>query len=178
MDGVAGAAFRERLAFGPTCNIAGIDSGYSGPGMKTIVPARASAWLDFRLVSDQDSATILALLRSHLEADGFADVAVTALGMAEPAGTALNHELVRTVAAVAGAVSGKPASITARFRCDLAGSSTRSSATSACRASRHPTTRLYFGANLQYRSRTRHVKLEDIGHAVRFTYALFDALGD
>ena len=174
VDGVAGAAFRERLAFGPTCNIAGINSGYSGPGMKTIVPARASAWLDFRLVADQDSATILALLRSHLEAEGFADVEVTALGLAEPAGTSLDHELVRTVAGVAEAVAGRPASITVRSGATLpiVHSLERHVGVPGVSAPDNP---LYFGANLH--APNEHVKLEDIGHAVRFTYALFDALG-
>jgi hypothetical protein len=38
-----------------------------------------------------------------------------------------------------------------------------------------PDNPLYFGANLH--APNEHVKLVDIGHAVRFTYALFDALG-
>lgn len=174
LDGLAGPAFRERISFGPTCNINGLDSGYSGPGMKTIVPARASAWLDFRLVADQDPHTILALLRSHLQAEGFADVEVTALGRAEPAGTSLDHELVRTVAGVAEAVAGRPASITVRSGATLpiVYSLERHVGVPGVSAPDNP---LYFGANLH--APNEHVKLGDIGHAVRFTYALFDALG-
>ena len=39
IDGLTGAALRERASFGPTSNIAGIKTGYSGPGMKTVLPA-------------------------------------------------------------------------------------------------------------------------------------------
>lgn len=174
IDGLAGAAFRERMSFGPTCNINGINSGYSGPGIKTIVPASASAWLDFRLVAEQDPETILALLRSHLEAEGFADVEVTALGRAEPASMSLDHELVRTVAGVAEAVAGKPATISVRSggTLPIVASLERHVGVPGLSAPDNP---LYFGANLH--APNEHVKLEDIGHAVRFTYALFDALG-
>ncbi len=49
-----GADYYRRLTFEPTFNIAGLASGYSGEGTKTIIPARAVAKIDFRLVADQD----------------------------------------------------------------------------------------------------------------------------
>lgn len=49
-----GADYYRRLTFEPTFNIAGLASGYSGEGTKTIIPARAVAKVDFRLVADQD----------------------------------------------------------------------------------------------------------------------------
>src|SRR5205085_2219692 len=52
--------------FEPTCNVAGIGSGYLGEGSKTIVPAHAMAKVDFRLVPDQDPHDIAAKLRRHL----------------------------------------------------------------------------------------------------------------
>ena len=45
----------KRAVFEPTCNIAGIWAGYQGPGMKTVIPAIATAKIDFRLIPDQDS---------------------------------------------------------------------------------------------------------------------------
>jgi len=87
LDGLTGAALRERLSFSPTANIAGIKTGYSGPGMKTVLPAEATAWLDFRLVPDQRADEVLALLRTHLEEEGFGDIGITVLGSAEAAGT-------------------------------------------------------------------------------------------
>lgn len=66
--------------YNPTCNIAGLTAGYQGPGSKTVIPARASAKVDFRLVPDQNPRDILAKLRAHLDQQGFADVTVTQLG--------------------------------------------------------------------------------------------------
>jgi acetylornithine deacetylase/succinyl-diaminopimelate desuccinylase-like protein len=49
-----GVDYHRRLTFEPTFNIAGLVSGYTGEGMKTIIPSRAVAKIDFRLVPDQD----------------------------------------------------------------------------------------------------------------------------
>ena len=38
----------------PTANVAGIESGYNGEGMKTVLPAVAQCKMDFRLVPNQD----------------------------------------------------------------------------------------------------------------------------
>src|SRR5579872_5019919 len=62
--------------FQPTCNICGVWSGYTEEGTKTVIPSRASAKIDFRLVPDQDPATIEGLLRRHLDTHGFEDVRV------------------------------------------------------------------------------------------------------
>ena len=70
--------------FDPTCNIAGLTSGYQGPGSKTIVPAAASAKIDFRLVPDQDPHDVCRKLRSHLDSGGFTDVEIEVLGPERP----------------------------------------------------------------------------------------------
>ena len=70
----------NRAVFEPTCNIQGINTGYQGEGAKTIVPSKASAKLDFRLVPDQDPYDILAKLRTHLDTHGFSDVTAAQLG--------------------------------------------------------------------------------------------------
>jgi len=64
------AAHWRRLMFEPNLNIAGLTAGYGGPGVKTIVPHRADAKLDVRLVADQDPEEILALLRGFLAERG------------------------------------------------------------------------------------------------------------
>jgi acetylornithine deacetylase/succinyl-diaminopimelate desuccinylase-like protein len=71
VDGLSGAALWERASLRPTSNLAGVDRGYSGPGIKTVLPAAASAWMDFRLVPDQAPDEILELLRAHLDREGF-----------------------------------------------------------------------------------------------------------
>lgn len=54
-----GAEHHRRLMFDPTFNIAGLSSGYSGPGSKTIIPSRAVAKIDFRLVPNQTPEKVL-----------------------------------------------------------------------------------------------------------------------
>jgi acetylornithine deacetylase/succinyl-diaminopimelate desuccinylase-like protein len=76
IDGWDGREARRHYLFDPTCTICGLNSGYQGPGGKTVLPAEASAKLDFRLVPDQDPDEILDLLRGHLKAEGFGDVEV------------------------------------------------------------------------------------------------------
>jgi acetylornithine deacetylase/succinyl-diaminopimelate desuccinylase-like protein len=66
----------EQLLFTPTCNIAGVTTGYQGPGSKTVLPAEATAKLDFRLIPNQDPADILAKLRRHLDEHGFEKVEI------------------------------------------------------------------------------------------------------
>lgn len=81
--------------FEPTCNIQGITTGWQGSGTKTIVPAQASAKIDFRLVPDQNPEEILELLRKHLDAQGFDDVTVKAHGMMWPFKASEDDPLVR-----------------------------------------------------------------------------------
>ncbi|HEY1368171.1 MAG TPA: M20/M25/M40 family metallo-hydrolase [Gaiellaceae bacterium] len=111
VNGLTGSALRERAIFTPTCNIAGVHSGYAGPGTKTVLPARASASLDFRLVPHQRAEDILELLRAHLDREGFGDVAIASGVFAEAAATPLDDPFVARVVAVAERVSGMPASV-------------------------------------------------------------------
>jgi acetylornithine deacetylase/succinyl-diaminopimelate desuccinylase-like protein len=94
--------------FSPSCTICGLSAGYQGPGPKTIVPAKASAKLDFRLVPDQEPEDILVKLRAYLEAEGFADIQVECLGMDNPARTSTEHPLVALVVEAARDVYGRP----------------------------------------------------------------------
>jgi acetylornithine deacetylase/succinyl-diaminopimelate desuccinylase-like protein len=74
LRGVTGVDYQRRHLFEPTCNIAGLTAGYQGPGSKTVLPARASAKVDFRLVVDQDPDELVARLRRHLDGHGFSDI--------------------------------------------------------------------------------------------------------
>ncbi len=66
----------EQLLFTPTCNIAGVTTGYQGHGSKTVLAAEASAKLDFRLIPNQDPHDVLAKLRRHLDLNGFEKVEI------------------------------------------------------------------------------------------------------
>ena len=80
----------------PTANIAGIMSGYTGPGSKTIVPSRAFVKMDFRLVAGQSPGPVVELIRSHLTRRGFDDIEVVDLHGVEAAKTPIDSPVVRT----------------------------------------------------------------------------------
>jgi acetylornithine deacetylase/succinyl-diaminopimelate desuccinylase-like protein len=82
-----GPELRMRETFLPTCTICGLNSGYQGPGSKTVLPAEASAKIDFRLVPDQMPKEILEKLRKHLDAQGFQDIEIAYLGGEAPGRT-------------------------------------------------------------------------------------------
>src|ERR1700739_4595145 len=75
----------EQLLFTPTCNVAGVTTGYQGPGSKTVLPAEATAKLDFRLIPDQDPSEVLAQLRRHLDEHGFDKVEIVWSDAEKPA---------------------------------------------------------------------------------------------
>ncbi len=96
-----GVDLKVEEIFSPTCTICGLTSGYQGPGSKTVLPAHASAKVDFRLIPDQDPADILKKLRAHLDAQGFTDVQITDLGGDAPARTDPDHPFIQLVAKTA-----------------------------------------------------------------------------
>lgn len=95
--GVTGVEFRIRHYQEPTATIDGLSSGYEGPGAKTVLPAKAMAKVDFRLVPDQDPDDILAKLRAHLDKHGFEDVRITNLGGEHPARTPVTDPTVAII---------------------------------------------------------------------------------
>jgi acetylornithine deacetylase/succinyl-diaminopimelate desuccinylase-like protein len=108
--GPSGAALNVTV-FEPTCTIEGLTSGYQGAGGKTVIPAQASAKLDFRLVPDQTPADILAKLRAHLDAQGFPDVEIDYQGSSPPAKTSADDAFVDMVARTGTEVFGRPSLI-------------------------------------------------------------------
>jgi acetylornithine deacetylase/succinyl-diaminopimelate desuccinylase-like protein len=74
VTGVEGFDALRRHLYQPTCTICGINSGYSGPGTKTVLPHYASAKLDFRLVPKLTPELVRDLLRQHLDRYGFDDI--------------------------------------------------------------------------------------------------------
>ncbi len=103
----AGAELNATV-FEPTCTIEGLTSGYQGAGGKTIVPARASAKLDFRLVPDQDPADIRAKLRAYLDAQGFTDISIEDQGSTPPAKSSAEDPFVTMAARAGTEVFGRP----------------------------------------------------------------------
>jgi acetylornithine deacetylase/succinyl-diaminopimelate desuccinylase-like protein len=89
----------EQLLFTPTCNIAGLSAGYQGEGSMTVLPAEATAKLDFRLVPDQDPADIVHKLRRHLDSHGFEKVEIDWWDGERPARSDPASPIARTVVA-------------------------------------------------------------------------------
>lgn len=66
--GEEGYTTDERRWSRPTFDINGLTAGHQGEGVKTIIPAYASAKFSFRLVPDQDPHTLTVALQQHLQA--------------------------------------------------------------------------------------------------------------
>jgi acetylornithine deacetylase/succinyl-diaminopimelate desuccinylase-like protein len=84
-----------RLVSQPTINIEGLVGGYTGPGGKTILPHRAVAKIDMRLVPDMTAKGTLELLRRHLAKRGFGDIEVNMSGGYDPTETAPDSKLIQ-----------------------------------------------------------------------------------
>ena len=106
VTGLTGRDLQIKEYFQPTCTICGINSGYTGPGTKTVMPAEAMAKVDFRLVIDQDPYEIRDLLRKHLDAEGFSDVEIELLSAEHPARTSTDSAIVKVVEAAHREVDG------------------------------------------------------------------------
>ncbi|MFQ5920855.1 MAG: M20/M25/M40 family metallo-hydrolase [Nitrososphaerales archaeon] len=111
VGGVKGKAALKKLIFEPTCNIAGIQSGYTSAGSKTVLPSEAFVKLDFRLVYDQKTDDLIKKLRRHLARNGFVDLLIFKLGSVEPSKTDVKAKIVKTASNAAKQVYGKKPSI-------------------------------------------------------------------
>jgi acetylornithine deacetylase/succinyl-diaminopimelate desuccinylase-like protein len=91
---VRGLDYELRHYFQPTATIDGLSSGYEGEGPKTVLPAKAMAKIDFRLVNDQDPHDIERKLRAHLDKHGFSDITIKNHGGEHPARTPVGDPFV------------------------------------------------------------------------------------
>lgn len=80
----------------PTINIEGMVAGYTGPGGKTVLPHRAVAKIDMRLVPDMTAEDTLAKLKAHLAKHGFGDIEVNVGGMYDPNTTSSETKFIQT----------------------------------------------------------------------------------
>jgi acetylornithine deacetylase/succinyl-diaminopimelate desuccinylase-like protein len=80
----------------PTINIEGLVAGYTGPGGKTVLPHKAVAKIDMRLVPDMTATDTLAKLKAHLAKHGFGDIEVNMSGGYNPTQTDPDSKLIKT----------------------------------------------------------------------------------
>ena len=102
VGGASGLDLVRRYFFEPTCNIAGIDAGFTIPGTsKTVLPRSAMAKVDFRLVPDQDPADIVAKLRKHLNKSGYEKIEILGHSMEHPVRSPSDSAIGRAAIAAA-----------------------------------------------------------------------------
>lgn len=92
-----GADIKKALVGMPTCNIAGLTSGYTGEGAKTVLPARAMAKIDFRLVPDMVPERQLERLKAHLAELGYGDIEIVFIHGEAAARTPISDPFVKQV---------------------------------------------------------------------------------
>ena len=80
---------------GVTSNISGLFSGYIGEGSKTVLPSKAMAKLDFRLVPEMKPEKQFELLRDHFDSNGFKDIQLKFLSGEPACRIAVNNEFVK-----------------------------------------------------------------------------------
>jgi acetylornithine deacetylase/succinyl-diaminopimelate desuccinylase-like protein len=166
------AEFHKHAVLSPSCTICGITAGYQGSGQKTIVPARASAKVDFRLVPDQTPGEILDKLRRHLDAEGFGDIAVACIGKINPSRTPVDHPYVAMVAESARDIYGQPQRVY-----PMSGGSGPADI-----FRRHLGVPVltagvgYLGSNIH--APNEHIRLEDFSKGVRHTARIIAELGE
>ncbi|GAA0371561.1 M20/M25/M40 family metallo-hydrolase [Alkalibacterium iburiense] len=90
--------YYTNLCFKPTFTIAGIESGYTGEGTKTIIPSHATVKLDIRLAPGQDPELIYSLLKEHVaHFPSDCQFTIEKLSAVKPSKTSLHHPLVQEV---------------------------------------------------------------------------------
>ncbi|MBI1724042.1 MAG: M20/M25/M40 family metallo-hydrolase, partial [Candidatus Tectomicrobia bacterium] len=90
-------AFYTKTLTGPNLNICGFQGGYSGEGMKTVIPGAVRAKVDFRLVVDQDPHKLHEDVCAFLKKEGFGDIEVRKLATFEPSKTPADHPLIQKI---------------------------------------------------------------------------------
>jgi acetylornithine deacetylase/succinyl-diaminopimelate desuccinylase-like protein len=106
---VTGLDFLQRYFFEPTCNIAGIVSGFIVPNAsKTVLPKEVMAKLDMRLVPNQDPNDIVKKLRAHLDKRGFQDIEMKTFSMEHPVRSDAESLVARASLEAAGDVFDHP----------------------------------------------------------------------
>ena len=100
IDDLDWQAANERLVSQPTVNIEGLVGGYTGPGGKTVLPHRAVAKIDLRLVPGMKKDDAVAALKAHLAKRGYGDIEVNVGGGYDPTSTAADAPLIQAQLAV------------------------------------------------------------------------------
>lgn len=95
IDDLSWQEANERLVSQPTVNIEGLVGGYTGPGGKTVLPHRAVAKIDMRLVPGMKMADAISALKAHLSKRGYGDIEVNVSGGYNATSTSADARLIQ-----------------------------------------------------------------------------------
>ena len=114
IDGITGREAILRYLYHPTMNIDGIWAGYTGEGVKTILPHKATAKVDSRLPAGLHPDSALAMIRRHLDAGGFDDIVIRKLAGYPAAQTTVDAPIIQAAIGVFNKY-GRPPSVSPRL---------------------------------------------------------------
>jgi acetylornithine deacetylase/succinyl-diaminopimelate desuccinylase-like protein len=165
----------ELSVYEPTANIAGFLSGYTEPGVKTVLPAKAMAKMDFRLVPNQRPDDILEKLEAHLKAQGFDDVQVKKLGNGDPVVTPIEGLFVQRMLGICRAFTEQEPEITPLVggTLPLLGAMKNNVGVLGISTSGNPA---YYGSGAH--APNEHIRVSDIPRAIEFNIFMFTKLGE
>jgi acetylornithine deacetylase/succinyl-diaminopimelate desuccinylase-like protein len=165
----------ELQVFEPTANIAGFLSGYTEAGVKTVLPAKAMAKMDFRLVPEQNPDDILEKLKNHLKAQGFEDVQVRKLGGAEPVVTPIDGAFVQRVKKICKEFTDKEPEINPLVggTLPLLEAMKKNAGILGISTAGNP---VYYASGAH--APNEHIRLDDIPRAIQFNVFMLTALGE
>lgn len=165
----------EISVYEPTANIAGFLTGYTEPGVKTVLPAKAMAKMDFRLVPNQDPDDIFEKLKAHLKAQGFDDVKVTKLGGGDPVVTPLEGHFAQKLTQICQMFTEQEPKIVPLVggTLPLLGAMKKNVGVLGISTSGNPA---YYGSGAH--APNEHIRVSDIPRALEFNVFLFMKLGE
>ncbi len=165
----------EISVYEPTANIAGFLTGYTEPGVKTVLPAKAMAKMDFRLVPNQDPDDIFEKLKAHLKAQGFDDVKVTKLGGGDPVVTPLEGDFAQKLTQICQMFTEQEPKIVPLVggTLPLLGAMKKNVGVLGISTSGNPA---YYGSGAH--APNEHIRISDIPRALEFNVFLFMKLGE
>ncbi|MHB8507877.1 MAG: M20/M25/M40 family metallo-hydrolase [Candidatus Dormibacteria bacterium] len=110
LEGEAGYDLTERIGYRPTLDVNGIIGGFTGEGVKTIIPSVTRAKISMRLVPDQDPDRVFAALCDHVATLGTAGVRVSVrkLSAASPVLLSADSPASRATSAAFETAFGRP----------------------------------------------------------------------
>lgn len=92
-----GAALLRRYLYDPTLNIDGIWGGYTGPGMKTLLPYEVKVKMDVRMVPNMEPERVRQRILAHLKKIGRDDIRVHFHEGYPPAKTSVSEPVVQAL---------------------------------------------------------------------------------